>query len=143
MALESTQTLSKMSSRNLPEDKGQPYVSRLSRKCGSLDVSQPYGPPRHVTTGIALLSFLPYLTTLGEAQCIVEEFCLLGCNAVESIESQPTFRRRYVPPKLLLTLNAVHGDMSQNVQHEYLVATVQGELRSGRAGPFVKVEGVL
>jgi hypothetical protein len=69
MALESTQPLTEISTRDLPGGKGRPARKAnfiaicdepMSRNFGNFDVLQPYGPSRHVT-GLALLFFFTQL----------------------------------------------------------------------------------
>jgi hypothetical protein len=61
----------------------------------------------------------------------------VGARAVPVPRTSP-LRQTCKATKMKLVTTSSSAD---EVQLEYLVATVQGQLRSGLAGPFVKVEG--
>jgi hypothetical protein len=41
--------------------------------------------------------------------------CFLRYNAMKSVESQPTFRRQYIPPQRQMTSNGLHSVISQKI----------------------------
>jgi hypothetical protein len=82
VVLGSTQSLTETSTRRVRLTTLVSSVSRLSRKCGNLDASQPCEPPRPVT-GIAL----PF-TTRRESKYVPLEAASVDCSVVPALPTE-------------------------------------------------------
>jgi hypothetical protein len=84
-------------------------VCRLSRKCGSLDVSQPYGPPRPVT-GIAS----PFLSAVQDSNTLFH----IRETAVQISARRPAILRHFAAFINRLQINP--GTVPQIRPHSFL-----------------------
>jgi hypothetical protein len=95
-------------------------VSQLSKKCESLNISQPYGPSRHVT-GIVLLFFnLPslYLKSISLSEVTSVTVRLYVHNSSSDHKVKNVKRRVPVEDNQQITLSLILGTENFAIKHK-------------------------